>query len=264
MGIRLSKLVAGAAVAVALVMVGRWSAGAPSVAPAPANNIPRTTEGKPDLNGIWQVLTTAAWDIQDHVGALGVPPGQSVVPDNEIPYTVEAASQKQKNYAARSNADPERRCFVPGVPRATYQPFPFQLVQTPTYVILAYEYAHTDRTVYLDGSQHPEGLDFWMGDSRGRWEDDTLVVDVTNFNDQTWLDRSGNFHSDVLHVVERYTPIDATHLSYDATIEDSKVFTRPWSMNMILYRRMEPDLQLLEYECVAYLQEQAVAAGGRK
>ena len=106
-------------------------------------------------------------------------------------------------------------------------------------------------------SEHPKGpLEFWMGDSRGRWEGDTLVVDVVHFNDQTWFDRAGNFHSDALHVVERYTPIDATHIDYEVTIDDPKVFTRPWKMSMPLYRRVERDAQVLEYACEAYEAEE--------
>src|SRR5213594_4081442 len=168
----------------------------------------RTVAGKPDLNGIWQVLNTAAWDIQDHTGQLGVPPGQGVVEGNEIPYQPWAMAKKAENFAKRLTADPtEANCFLPGVPRATYMPFPFQIVQTPAYVAISYEFAHGLRPIAVDGSPHPEGLPgSWMGDSRGRWEGNTLVVDVRNFNDATWFDHAGNFHSDELHVVERYTP----------------------------------------------------------
>ena len=224
---------------------------------AQTRTIRRTPDGKPDMNGIWQVSNSAAWDIQDHVGQLGVPPGQGVVEGNEIPYQPAAAAKKQQNFANRATADlTEGNCFLPGVPRATYMPFPLQIAQTPGRIAISYEFAHALRSIPVDGSSHPEGFpDTWMGDSRGHWEGDTLVVDVTTFNDQTWFDHSGNFHSDALHVVERYTLTDPDHIQYEATIADPKVFTRPWKMSMPLYRRVEKNAKLLEYECVYYLQE---------
>jgi hypothetical protein len=224
--------------------------------------IPRTSDRKPDLSGIWQVLNTAAWDIQDHSATLGVPAGQGVVDGNEIPYQPWAAARKRENYENRRTADPETKCFQPGVPRVTYMPFPFQIVQTPTYVAILYEYLHVTRHIYVDGSPHPKGpIDSWfMGDSRGHWEGDTLVVDVIHFTDQTWFDRAGNFHSEALHVVERYTPTDRDHITYEVTIEDPKVFTRPWKMSMPIYRRQERNVQLLEYECYTLLEEQRAAA----
>jgi hypothetical protein len=216
------------------------------------------TPGKPDLNGIWQALNAAAWDIQDHTGQLDVPPGQGVVEGNDIPYQPWALKKRQENFANRKSADPtESNCFLPGVPRATYLPFPFEIVQTPTRVAIRYEFAHALRTIPLDGSPHPDGLpDAWMGDSRGHWEGNTLVVDVKNLDERTWFDRAGNFHSDALHVIERYTPMDAGHLLYEATIEDPKVFTKPWKMSMPLYRVIDKNATLLEYECVFYLQEE--------
>jgi hypothetical protein len=213
---------------------------------------------QPNLNGIWRAINTAAWDIQDHTGALGVPPGQGVVEGNEIPYQAWAAAKKQENFAKRASADPtEANCYLPGVPRATYMPFPFEIVQTPKTVAIIYEFAHASRAIPLDGSPHPDGLpDAWMGDSRGRWDGNTLVVDVKNFNDQTWFDHAGNFHSEDLHVIERYTLTDRDHIQYEATIEDPKVFTRSWKMSMPLYRVVEKNARLLEYECVFYLQEE--------
>ena len=216
----------------------------------------RTADGRPNLNGIWQALNSAAWDIQDHSAQLGVPAGQGVVEGNEIPYQEWAAAKKKENYANRHTLDPEAKCFQAGVPRATYMPFPFEIAQTRDHVAILYEYAHGTRIIYLDGSPRPEGLDFWMGDSRGRWEGDTLVVDVRNFNDQTWFDRAGNFHSEALHVVERYTPMGPNHINYEATIEDPKVFTRPWKMSMPLYRRLDKNVELLEYDCAIYLQDE--------
>jgi hypothetical protein len=215
-------------------------------------------EGKPDLSGIWQALNTAAWDIQDHAGQLGIPPGQGVVEGNELPYQPWAAKKKEENAVQRETADPTRsNCFLPGVPRATYMPYPFEIVQTPARIAIRYEFAHALRTIPTDGSPHPDGLpDAWMGDSRGHWEGNTLVVDVRNFDERTWFDQAGNFHSDALHVIERYSLSDADHILYEATIEDPKVFTRPWKMRMPLYRIVDRNATLMEYECVFYLQEQ--------
>lgn len=215
--------------------------------------IPRTPDGKPDLSGIWQVMNTAAWDIQDHSAQKGLPAGQGVVEGNDIPYQPWAAAKKKENYEKRATLDPETKCYLPGVPRITYMPFPFQIIQKPNELTLLYEYVHVVRYIFTNGSPHPPGpIDWWLGDSRGRWEKDTLVVDVIHFNDQTWFDRSGNFHSDALHIVERYTLIDPDHISYSVRVEDPKVFTRPWNMSMILYRRREPNIQLLDYECYGF------------
>ena len=222
------------------------------------STLPRTPDGQPDLQGFWQVINTAAWDIQDHPARLGVPAGQGVVEGNEIPHQPWALAKKQENFENRETADPETKCYMPGVPRITYMPYPFQILQFPDRVLILYEYVHVTRTVYMDGSPHPDGhIDFWMGDSRGRWEGDTLVVDLIHFNDQTWFDRAGNFHSAALHVVERYTRSGPDHMTYDVTVEDPEVFTRPWKMSMPLYRRQEVDIQLLEYECYAYAERQA-------
>jgi hypothetical protein len=225
--------------------------------PASAQQVQRRVGGKPDFNGIWQVLNSASWNIQDHNGELGVPPGLGVVEGNEIPYRPEALAKKQENYANRATADPtEANCYLPGVPRATYMPFPFKITHTPTHIAISYEWSHAMRPIVMDGSPHPETPEEnWMGISRGRWDGDTLVVDVRNFNDQTWFDHAGNHHSEQLRVTERYTMIDADHINYEATIEDPKVFTRPWKMSMPLYRRKEANARLLEYECVYYLQE---------
>jgi len=213
---------------------------------------------RPNFNGVWQAVNTASFDIQDHTGALGLPPGLGIVEGNEIPYNAASLAKKRENFAKRSTADPtEANCYLPGVPRATYMPFPFEIVQTAARVAISYEFAHALRVIPLDGSPHPDGLpDSWMGDSRGRWDGNALVVDVTGFNDQTWLDHAGNFHSDALHVVERYTLAGPDHIQYEATIEDPKVFTRPWKIGMPLYRRLEKNVRLLEYECVFYLQEE--------
>jgi hypothetical protein len=217
-----------------------------------AQNVQRTSDGKPDLSGIWQAVNSAAWNILPHSAEPGVPAGLGVVEGNEIPYRPEAAAKQRENYANRAKLDPETKCWLPGVPRATYMGFPFQIVQTPGQVSILYEYGHALRNVFMN-SAHPKGpIEFWMGDSRGSWEGDTLVVDVVHFNDQTWFDRAGNHHSEQLHVVERYTPVDRNHLNYEVTIEDPKVFTRPWKMSMPLYRRLDRNIQLLEYECAAF------------
>ena len=179
------------------------------------------------MTGVWQALNSAAHDIQDHTGQLGVPAGQGVVEGNEIPYLPWAAERQQKNYENRRTENPETRCYLPGVPRATYMPYPFQIVQGPTYIMIGYEYAHTSRRIAMDGSPHPEVVDSWMGDSRGHWEGDTLVVDVRSFNGRTWFDRAGNFHSDALRVVERFTPITPYHLRLAGTASEARAGAPP-------------------------------------
>jgi hypothetical protein len=228
-----------------------------SAAASPTYTPPKTVDGQPNLEGIWQVVNSAAWDIQDHGAWLGVPAGKGVVEGNEIPYTPAALLKKQQNYANRKTADPETKCFLPGVPRITYMPYPFQIIQGKDQVNILYEYIHTLRYIYMN-KPHPSGhIDWWMGDSRGHWEGNTLVVDVVDFNEDTWFDRAGNFHSDALHVVERYTPTGPDHMNYEVTVEDPKVFTRPWKMSMPLYRRQEKNMELLEYECYSYALEES-------
>lgn len=218
--------------------------------------IARAPDGKPDLNGIWQALNAAAWDLEDHGGALGIRPGQSVVEGGDIPYRPEALKQRQQNFADRDKYDlAEVACYMPGVPRAMYMPHPFEIIQSPQLILMNFEFGHARRNIMMSGS-HPEGFpNFWMGESRGRWEGDTLVVDVTNLDERSWLDRAGNYHSDALHVIERYSMIDSTHIQYEATLDDPKVFTRPWKIRMVLYKVLEPNARILEYECVYYLQE---------
>ena len=233
-------------------------------AQTPSNTIPRTPDGKPSFNGIWQALSEANWDIQPHaaqpspvlaLGAEGaVPPGLGVVEGGPIPYLPAMAAKQKENFAKRLTLDPEIKCYMPGVPRATYMPLPFQIVQTPTVILMAYEFAGATRTIYMS-NPGDSPVDSWMGWSKGRWEGDTLVVDVNGFNDQSWFDRAGNFHSDALHVVERYTPISANALNYEATIEDAKVFTRPWKISMPLYRHLEKNAQLMEFKCVEFVEE---------
>ena len=203
-----ARCVAAPLAAIGLSLVLAAACGQPPADVPDAYAPPRTADGQPDLQGVWQALNTAAWDIQDHSASAGVPAGQGVVEGNEIPYQPWALEQKRLNFENRATADPETQCYMPGVPRITYMPYPFQILQFADRILILYEYIHVTRTIYMDGTPHPEGhIDFWMGDSRGHWEGDTLVVDVIHFNDQTWFDRAGNFHSEALHVVERYTPV---------------------------------------------------------
>jgi len=223
-----------------------------------AAQVPRTADGKPDIQGIWQVRNTAAGSLEDHGASLGIAAGRGVIvdpPDGKIPYQPWALKKRDENYNNRAKADPLGKCFLAGVPRINYLPFPFQIFQTPKFVAIAYEYDHATRTVSLDGSKHLPEINFWMGDSRGHWEGDTLVVEVADLNDQTWLDLSGDFHSDAIKVTERYTRTGPDILQYEATIEDPKVYTRPWKISMPLYRHTEKDFQLYEYECHDYQEE---------
>ena len=236
----------------------------PVAGQTPDTKLSRAVDGKPNLNGIWQALGTAHWDLQDHLarsgpvlelGAVGaVPAGQGVVEGNEIPYQPWAAARKKENFDNWVTRDPEVKCYMPGVPRANYMPFPFQIVQTAGNIVMAYQYASASRIIKI-GKVDPAPVDTWMGQSSGSWEGDTLVVDVTSFNDQTWFDRAGNFHSEALHVVERYTPVSPDVLDYQVTIEDPKVFTRPWKIRLPLYRRQDANVQLLEFKCVEFVEE---------
>jgi hypothetical protein len=225
---------------------------------------PRTADGRPDLNGIWQAMNTAQWDIEDHSAAPGpvielgagyaVPGGPGVVEGGPLPYRPEALATKKENFANRLTLDPEIKCYLPGVPRATYMPFPFQIIQSQAHIMLVHEFAGAVRTIYMQN--HTEApADSWMGWSNGTWEGDTLVVDSTGFLDTTWFDRAGNFHSDALHVIERFTVRSPETLNYEVTIDDPKVFTRPWKMSMPLYRRVERNAQLSEFRCVEFSEE---------
>jgi hypothetical protein len=218
-----------------------------------SGNIPRARDGKPDLSGIWQAMNTANYNILAHSAGPDGPAGVGVVEGDEIPYRPEALARKQDNFANRATRDTEAKCYLPGVPRITYMPFPFQIIQLPDATTILYEYVHAVRHIYTNGTPHIRGpLEWWMGDSRGRWEGDTLVVDVVHFGADTWFDRTGNYHSEELHVVERYTLMDADHINYEVTIEDPKVFTRPWKMRMVLYRHREPNFQLLDFDCYTF------------
>ena len=239
---------------------------------------PRVEGGKPDLNGIWQVLSEANYDLEAHnarpamalragpygpvpakpvlaLGAVGaVPPSLGVVEGGEIPYKPEALKQKKENHENWLSRDPEIKCYLPGVPRATYMPQPFQIFQNASQIFIAYQYAGAARNIYLK-DPGPAPVDSWMGQSVGHWEGETLVVDVTGMNDRTWFDRAGNFHSDALHVIERYTRTGSNVISYEATIEDPNVFARRWKISMPLYRRQEKNAMLLEFKCVEFVEE---------
>src|SRR5581483_4608263 len=223
-----------------------------------AYRAPRTPDGKPDLQGIWEARNTANGSLEAHSASLGIRAGESVIVDpahGKIPYQPAAREKQNENFANRAAADPVQKCFLPGVPRITYMPYPFEIFQTPEFVAVTYEYEHASRTIHMKNSQHLDNIEFWMGDSRGHWDGDTLVVDVADNNGDTWLDSSGNHHSNAMHVVERYTRTGPDTLQYEATIEDPKTFTKPFKIRMPLYRHTERGAQLYEYECHVYLEE---------
>jgi hypothetical protein len=256
---RSAEVVLGVLVASLLTAAGA------SVASAQDYRAPRTPDGKPDLNGVWQALGSAHWDLEAHaarpgpvlqMGALGaIPAGLGIVEGGEIPYQPEARTKRDANRAKWLELDPAVKCYMPGVPRATYMPFPFQIVQTPDTLLIAYEFAGASRMVYMNKPDFESPGDMWMGHSRGHWEGETLVVDVTSQVPDTWLDSSGNFHGEKLHVVERWTAKSPYHLLYEATIEDPTVYTRPWTISLPLYRRVEDGAQLLEFKCVEFVEE---------
>ena len=270
-----SKL--GITIGAAIAMAALVSISSESQTPT-TYRAPRAPGNRPDLNGIWQALNTANYDIEAHVarpamalrpgpfgpvpaapvlalGAVGaVPAGMGVVEGGALPYRPEALVQRKENQENWVTRDPEIKCYLPGVPRATYMPYPFQIIQSASAVFIAYEYAGATRNIYLK-DPGPPPVDSWMGQSVGRWEGETLVVDVKGFNDQTWFDRSGNFHSDALHVVERYTRTSPDVMWYEATIEDPTVFTRPWKMSMPLYKRQEKNVQIMDFKCVEFVEE---------
>jgi hypothetical protein len=226
--------------------------------------IPRAADGRPDLSGVWQALNTAHWNLEPHgadfpvvleLGAqFAVAPGQGVVEGGRIPYLPEARAQRDQNFANRLAEDPEAKCYLGGVPRSTYMPYPFQIFQNAHDVVIAYQFATGFRRIYVDG-QDEAPLDSWMGWSNGHWDGDTFVVDVTGLNGLTWLDRAGNYASANAHIVERYTPLGPNHLRYEATIEDPSVFSTPWTIRMPLYRIVDTDFRMLEFKCEPFAEE---------
>jgi hypothetical protein len=257
----------------------------PTAGQAGEPSITRMPDGKPSLTGVWQALNEANWDLEAHaaraalvvqpgpatassgefhvvpgapalaLGAIGgVPGGLSVVEGDVIPYQPWALERRKENQANLLTRDPEVKCYMPGIPRAMYLPYPFQIAQSVDKIMMIYEFAAAQRVIHMDDVARPVN-ETWMGHSAGRWEGDTLVVDVTRQVENTWFDRAGNFHSDALHLIERFTPISANHLDYEVTVEDPKVFTRPWKIRMPLYRRLETNAQILEYKCVEFVEE---------
>ena len=248
-----------------------------------AQRTARTADGKLDFSGIWQANNEAYWNLQAHSARAGIVMQQGVYPydyarvpaapvvalgaaagvpaslgvvegDGEIPYKPEAAVVRQQNAEHWIDRDPELKCYLPGIPRAMYMPYPFQIVQGPNKIQMAFAFTNASRVIHLDKAAGPPD-DTYMGHSVGRWDGEALVVDVTNFNGKNWFDRAGNFHSDALHLVERFTLVTPDVIRYEVTIEDPKVFTRPWRISMPIYRRMEPNMQLMEYRCIEFAEE---------
>jgi hypothetical protein len=238
----------------------------------------RLANGKPDFNGVWQAASSAHYDIERHMarhslmlrdgphgplpsvqtlalGAVGaVPGGMGIVEGGKIPYKPEALKMRDENRRLWIERDPEVKCYLPGIPRANYMPFPFQIVQNAKQFFFAYEYAGAHRDVLFQ-DPGPAETDSWMGQAVGRWEGDTLVIENSGFNDQTWFDRAGNYHSNQLRVVERFKLLTPYHIQYDAVITDPEVFTGPWKIALPLYRRMEKDARLMDFRCVEFVEE---------
>ncbi|MEO2176734.1 MAG: hypothetical protein ABGY96_21880 [bacterium] len=226
---------------------------------------PRDEYGNPDLNGVWQTIGSAHFNLEAHAASMGpvpqmggiggIPAGLSVVEGGEIPYRPWAREQQQKNKADWLNNDPAVKCFMPGVPRANYMPYPLQIVQGSDTTMILYEFASASRLIYMNLTEPVTEFESWMGQSSGRFDGDTLVIDVVNNHPDTWFDHAGNFHSDALQIEERYTLVAANLIQYEATITDPKVFERPWKVQMPLYRRLEDNARLHEYKCVEFAEE---------
>lgn len=237
----------------------------PCAVAADASAVPRTPDGHPDFNGLWQALGNSHWDVEPHNARFGpdyrwaatgaIPAGLGIVEGGQIPYLPAARAKQQENQSNWLALDPVVKCYMPGVPRANYMPFPFQIVQSPEHIVMAYEFASANRIVYMDRPDFVAPIPSWMGHSLGHWEGDTLVIDVTEQMPDSWLDRSGNHHSEQLKVTERYTFRSPDVINYEARLEDPGVYTRPWSMKMPLYRRLEENAQLLEFKCVEFAEE---------
>lgn len=225
---------------------------------------------KPDLNGIWQAMNSANWNLEAHsaekldqfweAGALfSIPAGQSVVvadgeAESEIPYLPEALEQREEYRANWPESDPETFCYLPGIPRATYMPYPFQIFQGDGDILMAYSYNSSNRTIHMDDHQLPP-VDTWMGRSNGHWDGDTLVVETTGFNARAHLDRAGNHFSNQLTVTERFTLENENVLRYEATLEDPNTYSNPWTIRMPLYKHVEENAQLLEHKCVPFVEQ---------
>ncbi|MGD2167224.1 MAG: hypothetical protein PVF63_03895 [Gammaproteobacteria bacterium] len=228
-----------------------------------AGDIPRLANGKPNFSGVWQSLTTANWNILTHGASAGppqygtllsTPPGRGIVEGDHIPYLPAAAEQQRRNYERRWSEDPEVKCYMPGVPRANYMPYPFQIFHSDNHMLFAYQFAGAARIINLDEFV-PSAIDSWMGVSNASWDGDTLVVNVTGFNGQAWLDRAGNHASYALNVTERYSFAGPDAIDYEATLEDSRTFSEPWKIAFRLYRHADPDAHLMEFKCVEFTEE---------
>lgn len=227
--------------------------------------VPRTADEKPDFNGIWQAIGSAHWDVEPHaadfgplveLGAIGaIPAGLGIVEGGSIPYTSQARAKQIENRMDWLSLDPVVKCYMPGIPRATYLPFPFQIIQSPDHVVMAYEFASASRIVYMNRPNFEAPIFSWMGHSRGHFEGDSLVIDVTDQVPDTWLDHAGNHHSDALRVTERYTHLGPNTLMYEATLEDPNVYTEAWTLSFPLYRRLDDNMQILEFKCVEFTEE---------
>lgn len=261
LSMRQSVGVVAVVVVVAAIMPGLST---PVSSQAAVSTMPRTADGRPDFSGFWQAMTSAYWDIEAHEArkgpvvalgaAYGYQAGLGIVEGGQIPYLPEAAARRKANAENVLALDPEVKCYLPGTPRVMYMPYPFQIVQGREQILIASEFAAATRNIRMN-TKARSPLDTWMGWSVGHWERDTLVVEVTDFNDQTWFDRAGNFHSEALKVVERYRALDRNTISYEATIEDPKTFSRPWKINVLLYRHQEKNYQLFEYRCQPFAEE---------
>jgi hypothetical protein len=248
-----------AALIVAAALVPIPVAGQAAGNQAQSYTAPKNALGQPDLSGIWQISDSSlAYNVEPHTATYKAPAGRGAIvdpPNGMVPYLPAALAQRQENYKNRATLDPLEKCWKPGVPRLTFLNLPFQIVQSPDFVTIVYEYIHNSRTIYFNRKEHHDGLDFYNGDSLGRWEGNTLVVDVGHFNGQTWLDASGNHHSDALKVEERYTRTDPDFLTYEVALTDPNVYSRSWKMSALLYRHKERNFKILEYECHAYLKD---------
>ena len=233
---------------------------------AQSGEIPRTPSGKPDLSGIWQAMTSAHYDVEPHAASEGphpglmgaisaTPAGLGIVEGGRIPYNEQSRRVRDANKANALENDPLTKCYMPGVPRANYMPFPFQIVQSEGVILIAYEVAESNRIVYVDQPELESQVDAWMGHSNAHWEGDTLVVRVSGQMPDTWFDRSGNHHSYEMVVEERWNLIGADHVQYEATITDPNTFTAPWTISFPLYRHVADNMQLLEFKCAEFSEE---------
>jgi hypothetical protein len=241
-------------------------AGAPGESGAqPLQAMPERIGGRPNLNGLWQAANTAHWNLEAHaaeqledfwhLGAIGaIPAGQSVVVGGTIPYRPEALARRDEHRSNWPATDPEAACYMPGIPRANYMPFPFQIIQGDGDILFVYEFASANRPVHMTDIRTLDEVpvDMWMGWSNGSWDGDTLVVEVIANDDRTWLDRAGNYRSSEMVVTERFTLMSPNHIQYEATIDDPAVYTRPWTISMPLYRRVETNAELLDFKCVEF------------